>query len=271
MFVTINLIIFRCFCIQCEGGQCEQAIKDAIDSGYRHIDSAYLYGNEKAIGNAVRAKIAEGVIRREDIFITTKLWNTFHEPDQVALAFQKSLENLDLGYIDLYLMHSPEANHRVAKAGLDHPPQSIDDIELFPKDASGRTLTSNVDYVDTWKAMEQLLNTGLVKSIGVSNFEIPQIQRLESVAHIKPAVNQIECHPNKNQRPTIDYCASQGIAVTAYSPLGRPHEANGKQIALFDPNIQLIANRYNKNPAQVILRFTVSKFMRFVRTNIQRE
>lgn len=176
----------------------------------------------------------------------------------MPFAFQKSLENLDLGYIDLFLIHSPEAYHRVAKAGSTQPPQSVDDIELFPKDASGKTLTANVDFVDTWRAMEQLLNTGLVRSIGVSNFEIPQVQRLESAAQIKPVVNQIECHPNKNQRPTIDYCSSQGIAVTAYSPLGRPHEAKGKQIALFDQNVQLIATRYNKTPAQVILRFTVS-------------
>lgn len=93
------------------------------------------------------------------------MWNTFHEPDQVPYAFQKSLENLDLGYIDLFLIHSPESYHRVAKVGLNHPPQTVDDIELFPKDASGRTLASNVDFIDTWKAMEQLLNTGLVRSI----------------------------------------------------------------------------------------------------------
>lgn len=119
-------------------------------------------------------------------------------------------------------------------------------------------MVSNVDYIDTWRAMEQLLGSGLVRSIGVSNFEIPQIQRLESVAQIKPVVNQIECHPNKNQRPTIEYCSARGIAVTAYSPLGRPHEAAGKQIAINDPNVQLIAARYNKSPAQVILRYTVS-------------
>lgn len=186
------------------------------------------------------------------------MWNTFHEADQVPYAFQKSLENLNLGYIDLYLIHSPESYHRVAKAGLTHPAQSIDDIDLFPKDASGRTLTSNVDYIDTWHAMEQLLSTGLVRSIGISNFEIPQVQRLESVAQIKPVVNQVECHPNKNQRQLIEYCTSQGIAVTAYSPLGRPHEANGKQIAINDPNVALIGTRYNKTPAQVILRYTVS-------------
>lgn len=157
-------------------------------------------------------------------------------------------------------MHSPESYHRIAKAGLTHAPQSIDDIEPFPKDAAGRLLTSNIDFVDTWRAMEQLLSSNLVRSIGISNFEIPQIQRLESAAQIKPVVNQIECHPNKNQRPTIDYCSSRGIAVTAYSPLGKPHEAEGKQIALNDPNVALIAARYNKTPAQVILRYTVSNF-----------
>lgn len=189
--------------------------------------------------------------------IFLKLWNTFHEPSQVPIAFQKSVENLGLGYIDLYLMHSPEAYHRIAKANLPHAAQSIDDIELFPKDVNGETLTANIDYVATWQAMEQLLPTNLVRSIGISNFDIAQVQRLEAHAHIKPVVNQVECHPNKNQRQLIDYCASQGIAVTAYSPLGRPHEANGKQIAIFDPNVQLIANRYNKTPAQIILRYTV--------------
>lgn len=176
----------------------------------------------------------------------------------MPLAFQKSLENLGLGYIDLFLMHSPEAYHRIAKPDLPQAAQSIDDIELFPKDVNGQTLKSTLDFIDTYMAMEQLMHTNLVRSIGVSNFDIAQIQRLDSAAHIRPVVNQVECHPNKNQRPLIDYCASQGIAVTAYSPLGRPHEANGKQIAIFDPNVQLIASRYNKTPAQVILRYTVS-------------
>lgn len=163
-------------------------------------------------------------------------------------------------------MHSPEAYHRVPKAGLTQPPQSIDDIEQFPKDASGNNLVANVDYVDTWHAMEQLLGTGAVRSIGVSNFDINQVQRLDSVAKIKPVVNQVECHPQKNQRPLIDYCASRGIAVTAYSPLGRPHEAKGKQIAIFDPNVQLIANRYGKTPAQIILRYTVREEMQMLKS-----
>jgi len=234
------------------GAECEQAVKDAIDRGYRHIDTAYLYGNEKEVGNAVREKIVEGVIRREDVFITTKLWNTFHNPKEVASAFQKSLENLNLGYIDLYLMHSPEAYQPVPKSGLNRPVQSVDDIELFPTDANGRSLTSNIDYIDTWRAMEQLLSTGLVHSIGVSNFEIPQIQRLESVAQIKPVVNQVECHPNKNQRKLIEYCSARNIVVTAYSPLGR-----GKATALSDPNVQQIANRHGKTAAQVVLRYTL--------------
>lgn len=164
---------------------------------------------------------------------------------------------MDLGYIDLYLMHSPEAWHRVAKSGLPHPAQSVDDFKLYPKDVNNRTLIANIDYIDTWKAMEQLMTTGFVRSIGLSNFEVPQLQWLESIAQIKPVVNQVKCHPNENQRPLIEYCSSRGIAVTAYSPLGRPEKASGKQIALFDPNVQLIANRYNKTAAQVILRYTV--------------
>ncbi|XP_055306360.1 putative aldo-keto reductase family 1 member C8, partial [Sitodiplosis mosellana] len=152
-----------------KGNEVEQAVKDAIDVDYRHIDTAYIYQNEVEVGKAIREKIAEGVIKREDIFVTTKLWNTFHEPDQVEIAFNKSLENLDLEYIDLYLMHFPNAWQRILKEpSLD--PNDVDSYQLTPQDENGKLLTANVDYVDTWVAMEKLVASGRVRSLGISNF-----------------------------------------------------------------------------------------------------
>jgi len=246
----------------CTADKCEQAIKDAIDLGYRHIDSAYLYGNEKEVGNAVRAKIAEGVIKREDIFITTKLWATFHEPEQVEKAFQKSFDNLNLGYIDLYLMHTPSAYKAVRKDGSSVPPADVDDVDLYPVDSNGVVLSNNVDYVDTWRAMEQLVKSGRVRSIGISNFDSEQVERLNSLAEIKPVTNQVECHPNLNQRQLIKFCADRNIIVTAYSPLGRPRSANsdntkGTVLAIHDPKVKSLAVKYNKSVGQIILRYLI--------------
>lgn len=117
-------------------------------------------------------------------------------------------------------MHSPEAYQTIPKAGAAQTPQSVDDIELFPKDQNGQSLTAQIDYIETYRAMEQLLSTGLVRSIGVSNFNIQQIERLEANTQIKPVTNQVECHPNKNERQLIDFCAARGISVTAYRYLG---------------------------------------------------
>ncbi|KAJ6634931.1 Aldo-keto reductase family 1 member A1-A [Pseudolycoriella hygida] len=235
-------------------GECERAVRDAIDAGYRHIDTAYLYGNEKEVGNAIRSKIDEGAIRREDVFIVTKLWNTFHRPDQVEKAFQKSFENLNLTYIDLYLIHFPLAYKQVHKDGSDRTPQSVDDVNLFPN-VNGRPVYDDIDYVDTWRAMEGLLQTGNVRSIGVSNFDIPQMERLLSQVTITPVTNQVECHPNHNQLPLIKYCNDRNITVTAYSPLGRPYLAKNN-LAINDPKVQAIAAAHNKTPAQVVLRYS---------------
>lgn len=121
-----------------------------------------------------------------------------------------------MGYIDLFLIHSPDAYQTLPKAGLTHTPQTVDEIELMPKDQNGKDLKANIDFVDTYRAMEQLLNTGFVRSIGVSNFNIQQIERLLANTQIKPVTNQVECHPNKNELPLIAYCASRGISVTCY-------------------------------------------------------
>ncbi|GJQ72882.1 hypothetical protein Trydic_g1530 [Trypoxylus dichotomus] len=229
-------------------GQVTQAVKDAIDIGYRHIDCAYIYGNEKEVGVALAAKLQEGTIKREDVFVTSKLWNTFHKPELVEGAIRETLTNLGLEYIDLYLIHWPQAYK-------EHG-------ELFPKDEQGNIQFSDVDYIDTWKAMEVLVTKGLTKSIGLSNFNKRQIERVLKNATIKPANLQIECHPYLNQKRLINYCKSVNIVVTAYSPLGspdRPWAKPGDPNLMDDAKLKNLAAKYNKSVAQILLRYQVQR------------
>lgn len=153
-------------------------------------------------------------------------------------------------------MHFPLAYKQQNKDGSNTVPYSVDDVKIFPN-VNGQPLYDNIDYVDTWHAMEDLLRTGYVRSIGVSNFDIPQMERLLSQARVKPVTNQVECHPNLNQVQLIKYCIDRGITVTAYSPLGRPYLGK-RNLALNDPRVHAIAAAHNKTPAQVVLRYSVS-------------
>ncbi|XP_029157253.1 aldo-keto reductase family 1 member B1-like [Nylanderia fulva] len=229
-------------------GEVTQAVKDAIDIGYRHIDCALVYGNEKEVGLAIREKIAEGVVKREDLFITTKLWNTYHKPELVEPAIKKSLANLDLDYIDLYLIHWPVG---YKEGGPD-----------FPTASDGTIILSDVDYVDTWKAMEAVLAKGLTKNIGISNFNSEQITRLLKNASVKPVTNQIECHPYLTQKKLSDFCKEKGILITAYSPLGSPDRPWAKPddpILLADKKLIELGQKYNKTPAQILLRYQLDR------------
>ncbi|XP_043518382.1 1,5-anhydro-D-fructose reductase-like isoform X1 [Frieseomelitta varia] len=227
----------------------EQAVRDAVDAGYRHFDCAYIYRNEKEIGKALRDKIAEGVVKREDLFITTKLWNTMHKREEVVPACKKSLENFGFDYIDLYLVHWPVAFNKTDK------------MDLWPVDEKGNPMYGNVDLLDTWRGMEECIKLGLTKSIGLSNFNSQQIDHILSVAEIKPVMNQVECHPNLNQKKLRDFCAQRGISITAYSPFGSPRRIWAKptdpQVTIETPEIVTISQKYGKTPAQVVLRYLI--------------
>lgn len=229
-------------------GEVAQAVKDAIDAGYRHIDGAHVYQNEHEVGEGVNAKIAEGVVKREDLFLTSKLWNTSHRPDLVRSALETTLKNLNTPYLDLYLIHWPFAYK--------------EEGELFPSDESGKIAFSSVDYLDTWRELEKLVDAGLTKSIGLSNFNKAQTQRVLENSRIKPVVNQIECHPYLNQQKLSDYLKSVGVLVTAYSPLGspnRPWVTKDDPVLLEDPKIVSLSTKYSKTPAQILIRYQLQR------------
>ncbi|CAL4119158.1 unnamed protein product, partial [Meganyctiphanes norvegica] len=194
---------------QGESGQVGNAVKTAIEAGYRHIDCAHVYKNEEEIGQAIRDKIKDGTVKREDLFVTSKLWQTSHSRTAVVTALKTTLKHLGLDYLDLYLIHWPFGY----KEGGD----------MFPRDENNKIILSNVDYCDTWLGMQDAVSHGLARSIGVSNFNTKQIDRILSMCSIVPATNQVECHAFFNQKSLIDYCTSKKITVTAYAPLGSPN------------------------------------------------
>jgi len=195
--------------------EADQAVTTALEAGYRSVDTAAAYGNEEGTGKALRAS----GIAREDLFVTTKLWNADHGYDSTLRAFDTSLAKLGLDYVDLYLIHWP--------------------------------MPDNGTYVDTYKAFEKLLADGRVKSIGVSNFLPEHLDRLIEATSVIPAVNQIELHPHLQQLASREYHAEQGIATEAWSPLGQ-----GKGL-LEVPAIVAIAQKHGRTPAQIVLRWHI--------------
>ncbi|KAI5747333.1 hypothetical protein M8J77_013594 [Diaphorina citri] len=224
-----------------------EAVCHAIDLGYRHFDCAYYYQNEGQIGEAIQDKISQGVITREDIFITTKLWITFYSsPDLIRKCLQESLDLLQMDYVNLYLMHWPHA----FRSGGD----------LVPFKADGKfDFDDSVDYVDVWKTMECLVDEGLARSIGVSNFNTKQLETLLGVARIKPVTNQIEVHPYLTQKKMAAFCRDNDLVITAYSPLSNPTNPFRAKVpfVLEDQTVKDIASRYDKTPAQVLIRYQI--------------
>ncbi|EPS32103.1 putative oxidoreductase [Penicillium oxalicum] len=222
----------------------EDAVTEALKAGYRHIDTARVYLTEKAVGKAIK----KSGIPRHELFVTTKLWNHQHHPDDVPAALQQSLDDLAMDYVDLYLVHWPVA----WKRGED----------LFPKKDNNFVL-EEIDFVDTYKAMEKLLDTGKVKAIGVSNFSHAEMERLLENTSVVPAVHQMECHPWLQQRSFAAWHRQRGIHITHYSPLGNQNQlyqakgAVGKLIE--EPTLAEIGKQYDKSAPQVTLAWGVTQ------------
>lgn len=188
-------------------------------------------------------------VPREDIFVTSKLWNTRHHPDDVEPACRKTLSDLGLEYVDLYLIHWPHGFQRG-----DNP---------FPKKDDGNIIfDESIDPTDTWLAMEKLVEKGLVRSIGVSNFNTQQIEDILKRGSIKPVTNQVECHPYLNQEKLLQFCAERDITLTAYSPLGspdRPWAKPGDINLLDDQKLKEIASKHGKSPAQILIKWQIQR------------
>ncbi|MCJ1373259.1 hypothetical protein MMC20_004487 [Loxospora ochrophaea] len=221
----------------------EGAVSEALKAGYRHIDTARIYGTEPACGKAIR----ESGIPREQIFITTKLWNNSHHPDDVEPALDASLKDLGTDYLDLYLMHWPSAFAR--------------GDQLFPRDSNGKAvLAKEIDYVDTYKAMEKTLKTGKTKAIGISNFSKAELERLLKEASVVPAAHQIELHPYLQQKDFDEFHRTNGIHVSQYSPFGNQNEIYSSDIGklIEDPVLNEVGKKYGKNGAQVALAWGIA-------------
>ncbi|GLV43322.1 uncharacterized protein CBL_03865 [Carabus blaptoides fortunei] len=247
----------------------ESAMELALKAGYRHIDTAYVYDNEHVIGRVLKRWITSGKVNRKDLFIVTKLPPGGTRPESVAKYMKKSLESLQLDYLDQYLMHVPFAFKEIE--GDNHP-----------KNADGEILVDmNTDHLAIWKEMEKLVDAGLTHTIGISNFNIRQIERILSNARIRPVTLQIELHVYFQQNELVDFCKQNSISVTAYSPLGSKGLSellaklgvNHKSLNLLEvPVVKEIATKHGETPAQVLLRYTVQRGIAAIpkSTNAQR-
>lgn len=225
------------------GKELKKAVIDALHAGYRHIDTATNYGNEEIIGEALAEVFAEGNIFREDVFITSKLWNDSHGEGQVRPALEDSLNKLGLDYLDLYLIHWPVA----FRYGVDVPKTPEDYVSLEKEPLE-----------DTWKQMVEAKENGLAKHIGVSNFSIKKLKDLISKTTTPPEMNQVELHPLLQQNDLLDFCSKENILVTAYSPLGSGDrssrlKAENEPNLMEIPEIMEIAKKHNALPAQILI------------------
>lgn len=242
-----------------DNSQTADIIQTAIKCGYRHIDAACDYGNEAQAGEGIQRTIQSGVCQREQLWITSKLWNTYHRPERVRPAILRTLSDLRLDYLDLYLIHFPIALQYVP-IQRRYPPGWIFD----PESATPRMQPDQVPLAETWQAMEELQRSGLCKKIGVCNFGVSLIRDLLSYAKIPPAVLQVESHPYLVQEKLLRFCREQKIAFTAFSPLGAGSYiplgmAQAGDSVLQHPFIRQLAAEYRKTPAQIALRWGIQR------------
>jgi len=218
------------------------ATRTALEAGFRHFDCSERYRNEEQVGQAIGEAIQAGWINRNDLFITTKLWNNNHRPERVQPAIESSRDRLKLEYIDLYLMHTPYA----FRPGDDQDPRDQNDNVIYDE---------GITLMDTWRAMENLVDRGMCKAIGLSDVSLDQVREVFEQARIKPSVVQVESHPYLPQTEILDFCDTYGLVLLAFAPLGH----GIKPGVLEDPVIRAIAQRVSKTPAQVLLAWAIQR------------
>jgi diketogulonate reductase-like aldo/keto reductase len=230
--------------------QTKQAIKTALEVGFRHFDCAERYRNEEAVGDAMREIFGAGTVQREEVFVTTKLWNTNHRPERVRPAFEASLRRLELDYADAYLIHTPFA----FRPGDDQD----------PRDQNGELIYDDgVTLAETWGALEHLVDDGHCRSIGLSDITLDKLREIVAIARIKPAVVQVESHPYLPEWELLSFCQEHGIVLLAFAPLGHSSTPN----LLEDPVITAIASRMHMTSAQVALSWAVQRGTAFLTTS----
>jgi alcohol dehydrogenase (NADP+) len=219
-----------------------RATADALRAGYRHLDCAERYRNEREVGEALRIELAAGEIAREDLFVTTKLWNSNHRPERVGPACEASLERLGLDYLDLYLIHTPFA----FQPGEEQDPRDENGDVIYDK---------GVTLADTWRAMEALVDRGRCRAIGLSDIGLEELRPLYESARIKPAAVQVEAHPYLPETELLEFCKENEIVFLAFAPLGHGIRPG----PLEDPVVSQIAGRIGKTPAQVLLAWAIQR------------
>lgn len=239
-----------------------EVVYQALKKGYRCLDSACDYGNEKQAGEGIARAFKEGILERKDLFVTSKLWNTYHREEHAKQALTRTLEDLGLDYLDLYLIHFP-ISLAFVPFEKRYPPEWTHD----PEDPKLNTLVMDNDAPlhKTWGALEAEVDAGRVRNIGVCNYPVALLMELLKYSRIKPSVLQVEMHPYLTQSKLLDFCTRNSIAVTAFSPLGAPSYVSlemdqglGKG-ALEEPIVKEIATRIGRTPAQVLLRFGLQR------------
>jgi alcohol dehydrogenase (NADP+) len=225
-----------------DAAETTSATRAALEAGFRHFDCAERYRNEREVGEALQAGLAAGGIAREDIFVTTKLWNSNHRPERVEPAFEASLDRLRLTYLDLYLIHTPFA----FQPGDEQDPRDKDGNVIYD---------SGVTLLGTWRAMETLVDRGRCRAIGLSDISLNELLPIYESARIKPAVVQVEAHPYLPETELLEFCKDKNIVLLAFAPLG-----HGMRPGLLeDPVISAVAARVGKTPAQVLLAWAVQR------------